>query len=292
MPLNRRAFLTSLAAPAFAGAQHAAPNSQRKPRLRSALCAYSYREALRTKKMSYEDLVRVAVETGIDGLDLTVYWFPSTSDQFIAPLRRLAHQSAVDIYSIAVRSELTRPRLEDRQAEVAQLCHWVDVAQRLGAGHIRVFGGRVPQGKTEDEAAGWVAECLQQAAEYALPRGVILGLENHGGITERAQRILEIVRKVDSPAVRINLDTGNFNREVIPQIEMLLPHAVNIQVKAEMRNESGQRAAADWDTLFQLFARHGYQGYAALEYEAKPDPVTEVPRLLRRLHELSRKYSA
>ncbi len=284
--MQRRTFLASLAAPLLA---QPAP---RKARFRSALCAYSYREALKAGTMTYHDLVNVAVETGIDGLDLTVYWFPSTSDQFLAPLRRHAYQAGVNIYSISVRTEMTRARAEDRQSELAQTCHWVDVAQRLGAGHIRVFGGRTPAGKTEDEAAGWVVETLKAAADYAAPRGVILGLENHGGITERADRILEIVRRVDSPAVRINLDTGNFRENVYPQIEKLLPYAANVQLKAEMRGEDGKSGPADWDRLFQLFQRYGYQGYVALEYEARPDPATEVPRLLRRLHDLTRKYAA
>ena len=264
----------------------------RRPRLRSALCAYSYRDALKAGSLTYDDLVRVAVETGIDGLDLTVYWFPDTSDRFLAPLRRLAYRSGVDIYSISVRTEMTRPKAEDRQTELAALCHWVDVAQRLGATHIRVFGGKVPANHTDEEAAGWVVESLKRAADYAAPRGIILGLENHGGITESASRILDIVRRVDSPAVGVNLDTGNFREKVLPQIEMLLPHAVNTQIKAQMRGEDGDQRPADWDQLFALFVRHAYHGYVALEYEAKPDPITTVHTLLRRLHELTRKYSA
>jgi sugar phosphate isomerase/epimerase len=291
--MNRRTFLAApLALPAFPNPQHPSPNTQRKPRLRSALCAYSYRDALKAGTMTYDDLVRLAVDTGIDGLDLTVYWFPDTTDRFIAPLRRLAYQSGVHIYSISVRTEMTRPKPEDRQSELAAVCHWVDVAQRLGATHIRVFGGKVPEKRTEEEASGWVVETLKRAAEYALPRGIILGLENHGGITERADRILDIVHRVDSPALRINLDTGNFRENVFPQIEKLLPAAVNVQIKAEMRGEDGASHPSDWDRLFRLFAQHAYQGYVALEYEAKADPIATVPGMLRRLHELTRKYSA
>jgi hydroxypyruvate isomerase len=76
------------------------------------------------------------------------------------------------------------------------------------------------------------------------------------------------------------------------QIEALLPYAANVQLKAQMRDEEGVSRSSDWDQLFRLFARHGYQGYVALEYEAKEDPKTAVPRLLRQLHELTRKYSA
>jgi len=76
------------------------------PRLRTAICAYSYRNELKAKTMTYDDLVHVAVETGVDGLDLTVYWFPNTSDEFLMPLRGLAYRNGVEIYSISIRTEL------------------------------------------------------------------------------------------------------------------------------------------------------------------------------------------
>lgn len=264
-----------------------------KVRLRTALCAYSFREALRTGAMTYPDLVRYAVEHGLDGLDLTVYWFPQPlAESWLLELKRLAYREAVEIYSISVRTEMTRPTPELRRKEVEEIKSWVDVAALLGAGHIRVFGGRVPAGATEDQAAGWAAEVLAQGAEYAGRKGVFLGLENHGGVTERAETIVRIVKQVNSPWVGINLDTGNFDKDVFRQIEICLPYAVNAQVKSQMRDDSGRVVESDWDRIFAMFARSGYRGYLALEYDGKEPPETAVPRLLRRLRELAAKYSA
>jgi sugar phosphate isomerase/epimerase len=133
---------------------------------------------------------------------------------------------------------------------------------------------------------------LSKGAEYAATRGVILGLENHGGITERADRIVQIVKKVDSPWVAVNLDTGNFNRDAYKQIAMILPHAANVQFKSEIRDESGARVESDWDRLTRMLAEAGYKGYMALEYEAREDPKAAMPRLLAKLNALARKYSA
>jgi sugar phosphate isomerase/epimerase len=290
--MNRRHFLASAGAAVAAAAAPLQQAPAGKARFRSGLVAYSYRQALGSKKMSYDDLVRVAVDSGIDGLDLTVYWFPNTSDDFLLPLKRLAYKSGVEIYSISVRTELTRATQELRDKEVAGLHNWIDVAEKLGANHIRIFGGAVPKGSTDDQAAAWVVECLKRASEHAARKGVILGLENHGGITERAARIIDIVKRVDSPWVAINLDTGNFRREVFPQIEMCLPQAVNTQVKVEMSRDDGTSGPSDWDRIFQMFVRHNYRGYMALEYEAKEDAAIAVPRELRRLDQLCRKYTA
>ena len=143
-------------------------------RIKSALCAYSYREQLQSGKMSYEDLVDIAVEHGIDGLDLTVYWLPKTGmDAHLMSLHRKAYLAAVEIPAIAIRSNLCRSTDQQQQMEVAWLSHWVDVADKLGASHIRIFGGTVPDGATDDQAAGWVVEILKRAAEYAGKKGVI-----------------------------------------------------------------------------------------------------------------------
>lgn len=265
--------------------------SSGKARLRSALCAYSFRTALGNGSMRYEDLVRFAAEHGLDGLDLTVYWFPNTEDSFLLPLKRLAYRSGVEIYSISVRTDMCQPTAVQREAQLTDLKKWIDVAAKLGAGHVRVFGGNVPKGSTDQDAAGWVIETLHRGGAYAGSRGVILGLENHGGITEKAETILAIVKKVDSPWVGVNLDTGNFRNRIDAQIEMLLPYAVNVQLKADVR-EGGVSKPADWDRTFRMLAKAGYKGYVALEYESEEDPAEAASRLSRRLAQMTVKYNA
>lgn len=289
--MNRRDLLKSLPALA-AGSALPAPAAAAKGRLRSAICAYSFRDALKAKTMTYDDLVRMAVDYDIDGLDLTVYWFPDTSDGFLLPLKRLAYKSGVEIYSLSVRTEMTQPTPELQQKELAELKKWVDAAAVLGAGHIRVFGGKVPKGATEEQAASWVTEVLKRGADYAGKKGVILGLENHGGITEKADAIVKIVKQVDSPWVGVNVDTGNFNRNAYAQLDTILPYAVNVQVKTAIKpDDSGKQQPSDWDRIASMIVAKGYRGYLALEYESA-DAVANVPPLLRKLRDVVHKYSA
>lgn len=282
--MRRRSFLTAAAAAA-------ATPLYAKPRLRTAICAYSFRKELQGKTLTYEDLVRRCVDWDVDGLDLTVYWFPSTGPEFTLPMRRLAYKLGVELYSISVRSELTRAEPEKRDAEVASLEKWVDVANALGASHIRVFGGTVPKGSTEDQAVPWVVECLKRASDKAAKTGVILGLENHGGITTRAERIIEIVKKVDSPWVQVNMDTGNFRSDVFQQIDMVLPYAANVQVKVEMAGDDGKRVKQDWAKIVEMLAKAEYKGYLALEYEAAEPALQAVPALMAKLRTLTKPYA-
>lgn len=297
--MDRRNFLTAAGAAVVAGAMRAGPQAhspqpQPKGRFRTGLVAYSYRQALQSKSMTYEDLIRIAVETGTDGIDLTVYWLPSTADDYLLSLRRLAYKNRVEIYSIGTRVQLAQPTPDLQEKQLAELRKWIDVAQRLGATHIRVFGGPKPKDGTLDQAIGFAAETLKRGAELAGARGLLLGVEDDGGITDFAKETIEIVRRADSPWAGMNLDTGNFRPpKVYEQIEMSIPYAVSTHVKTEVALDDGKtRGAADWDRVFTMFAAHGYRGYMGLEYEAAADPVGAVPTLLRRLKELAQKYSA
>jgi len=264
-----------------------------KARFRTGLVAYSYRQALQGKTMTYEDLVRVAVDTGTDGIDMTVYWLPGTSDDYLLGLRRFAYRNRVEIYSIGTRVRLAQPTAELRQQQLDELKKWLDVAQRVGATHVRVFGGDTPAGATLEQAIGFAAETLKRGAELAGSRGVILGLEDDGGITDFAKETIEIVKRADSPWAGMNLDIGNFRPPAVyDQIEMSIPHAVSTHIKTTIALDDGKtRGPMDLDRVFKMFAAHGYRGYMGLEYEAAGDPATEVPSNLRRLKDLAVKYS-
>jgi len=258
------------------------------------LVAYSYQRLLAAKTMTYEDLIRIAVETGTDGIDLTSYWLPAgPPDDYLLSLRRLAWKNRVEIYSVGTRVQLSQPTAELREKQVADVRKWVDVAQKLGATHIRVFGGQKPAGATMEQAIDFAAETLKQAAEYSGAHGIFLGVEDDGGITEFAKETIEIVKRANVPWGGMNLDIGNFRPpKVYDQIEMSIPYAVSTHFKTTVANDDGKtRDPFDWDRVLTMFVAHGYRGYLGLEFEATGDPVAEVPVALRRLKDVATKFS-
>src|SRR5205085_4548049 len=126
--MNRRELLKSV--PALAAATQLRAQTPTGCRLRPGLVAYSFRKQLEAKTMTYEALIRYVSELGLDGLDTTVYWFPDTSDQFLATLRRTAYKNAVSLYSIAVRIRLAQPTPDLQRAELDSFKKWVDVAEK------------------------------------------------------------------------------------------------------------------------------------------------------------------
>jgi sugar phosphate isomerase/epimerase len=272
-----------------------APGAGGKGRFRTGLVAYSYQKALSAKTMTYEDLIRIAVDTGTDGIDLTSYWLPDgPPDAYLLSLRRLAWKNRVEIYSVGTRIRLAQPTQELRDKQLADVRKWVAVAEKLGATHIRVFGGDTQKDGTMEHAVDSAAETLKQAAEISGAHGIFLGVEDDGGITLHAKETIEIVKRANHPWAGMNLDIGNFRPpNVYDQIEMSIPYAVSSHFKTTVANDDGKtRDPFDWDRVFTMLAAHGYRGYVGLEFEAAGDPAAEVPPTLRKLKQLAVKYSA
>jgi sugar phosphate isomerase/epimerase len=251
-------------------------------RFRPAICAYSFRNQLKDKSMSYADVIRMAADLRADGVDLTTYWLPDTTDQTLFPLKRLAYRSGIAIYTIGIRAKMAQPTAELQTAETQKVGKWVEVAEKLGAGHIRIFGGAVPKQATEDQAVAWAVETSKRCAEVAGSKGITLGLEDDGGITTNADRTVEIVQKTDSPWMGINLDTGNFRDNAYAQIEACARYATNVHFKSSVR-VNGERQPADFARILRILGKAGYRGYLALEYESTDNPRTAVPDLISKI---------
>jgi sugar phosphate isomerase/epimerase len=283
--MHRRQYLKTLAALACPlPAPAAAPA---KPRFRPAICAYSFRDQLKAGTLTYADVIRMAADTGADGVDLTTYWLADTNDETLFALKKLAYRSGIALYNIGIRARMAQPTPELQGAEVDLVRKWLDVAQRLGAGHIRIFGGAIPKGATDDQAVAWAVETLKRCAAEAAKKGITLGIEDDGGITTNADRTVEIYKKTDSPWVGINLDIGNFPEHGYAQIAMCAPFATNVHFKTGV-HETKKAEPADWPRVLKILGEAGYRGYLALEYEETDDPLNNVPKLIAKMREVIR----
>lgn len=259
-------------------------------RFRAGLVAYSFRKQLAAKSIRYEDLIRMVADWGLDGLDCTVYWFPSTSDEYLASLRKAAFKSGVQIYNAGVRVRLSQPTLELQRAEFESIRKCVDMADRIGASHIRVFGGRIPGKATERQAIDWAVEVLKRGAEYAGTKGITIGVEDDAGLTVAAEPTVQIVKQTGSPWAGINADSGNLRVNGYSQFDTLLPYATSVHLKTQIAAENGEKEPADWKRLLGMIGNAGYKGYVGLEYEGD-NAETDVPHFAATLHALVRTMS-
>ena len=93
---------------------------------------------------------------------------------------------------------------------------------------------------------------------------------------------------MDHPWFGVNLDTGNFRTDN-PYADMAAaaPYAVNVQVKVELR-VNGKPEPTDLARVMNILRKANFQGYVVLEYEAKEDPYTTIPPVLKKMQPLLR----
>ena len=295
--LPRRSFLQaagiaaagSLVTPPRAGARPTEGNAGVRPRLLTGCCAYSYRKYLQPGTMTMEDFILKAVELGIDGVDITTYWLKSTEPAYLHNLRHLAFKHGIPFSGAAIRTEMCQPDPAKREAELANIKKWVDATELLGASHVRVFGGKLPDGATDAQGVEWTAETMKPACDYAAQKGITLGIESHGGITSKATNILAILHRVDSPYAGCNLDISNFQEDPYSQVESLIPYATHTHIRDFYGG--AKRLPLDLERIWQMFAKGGYQGFMSVEYEGEEEAMTGVPKLIERVKVLCKKYS-
>jgi len=248
-------------------------------------CAtYSYREYLADGRMSYEDFVEEIYRLGLDGLELTLYWLPSRSTAYLRKLKRLSLARGLPISCAGISTDFCNPDSRDRKLAVRRAMKGLDIAQELGAPCLRVFAGHVPNGYTASDATAWTVESLKSCISYAEDRGIVIALENHGGITATAGNVVKVIEEVGSPWVRVNLDLGNYRESTYDAIAETVPYAVHIHGKVSV--SEGPRL--DYEKIKRILETSGYNGFLSIEYEEKEDPKKGVPGFARYLFKLFR----
>src|SRR5688500_390985 len=111
--------------------------------MKISCCAYSYRQMLQDGRMTLPDFLRVCREMGCEGAELTAYYFPETSPEYLETLKRKAAEDGVTISGTAIRSEYTHPDPAKRAEDIARTKEWLALSAALGAPTMRVFAGRV-----------------------------------------------------------------------------------------------------------------------------------------------------
>ena len=246
-------------------------------------CAYSYRQYLLAGDMSLEDFVDTAADLGVEGVELTAYYFPTTDRAYLNSLKRHCLVRGVDVSGAAVGSKLTLADASERAAEVQMVKDWLGHAVALGAPELRVFAGVTPDGHTDEEAFEWAVAALRECAPVAAENGVVMALENHGGITTTSAQVLRLIEAVDSEWLRVNLDTGNYGLD--PDVDPYegMRRVANLSVtahhKVSMRTAQGSEEV-DIEKVVAVLSDAGYRGYLNLEFEEDEDAKVGVPRVI------------
>jgi sugar phosphate isomerase/epimerase len=300
MDESRRTFLKTFGAVAAAAtlpvaAEGIDPIKRRGgPQMQLSLAAYSFRKYLTDYRrggagaakgvMTLDDFVDLCAEYGLPGTELTTYYVPEPlPDRYLQRLRRHALLAGLTVSGTAIGNTFTYPAGAERDREIAYTKLWIDRAADMGAPTIRIFAGNLQKGTTEEQARQWAIDAIRECCDYAGRKGVILALENHGGIVTTVEQLLSIVRAIDSEWFGVNWDSGNFRgADPYAELKLAAPYAVTAQIKVKVGGKP-----ADLPRVVQILKDVNYRGWVALEYEEEEEPKVAVPRYLEELRRLT-----
>ncbi len=201
--------------------------------------------------MTLFEFIDLAAELPLDAVELTSYYFAETSDAYIEKLKAHAAKKKLAISGVPVGNNFCRRDEAKYKDEVKLVKDWTERAAKLGAQTVRIFAGTQEKGDTLEEAQKRVVAALEECCPLAEKLGVMLALENHGGITDTPEHLLDLVKPVKSKALGVNIDTGNFHTaDPYADIAKIAPYGVVAQVKTEVspggkKQERGPRESGE-----------------------------------------------
>ena len=309
MSMHRRRFLTRTAAAAagavaFRAAAGAAESQGEAgfPPNRIATSTYSFWR-YRGNPLPVETCIEQAADMGFDGVEILHVQMQDDSNATLQRLKRRAITLGIDLCGFSTHQGFVSPDHEERQRNVDKTTRQIELAYAMGIGTMRINTGRwgtiksfdelmknrgieprLP-GYSDDDAFGWVIESIEKCLPRAEKCGVVLGLENHWGLGLTPEGVLRICNAINSPWLRVTVDTGNFLEDPYERIAKIAPLAVLVQAKTYYGGGRWYTLELDYDRIARILRENGYRGYISLEFEGNEEPETAVPKslaLLRR----------
>ncbi len=198
----------------------------------------------------------------------------------IREVRKLQERYGLQVSQWTCAPDFTHPDAAERAAVLEEMKHEVEVAREIGAGGVRVTAGCRHPGVSEEQGIDWAVEGILKLAEYAEPRGVRLGYENHykdrrwtaEDFSFRQETFLAIFDRIKDSWVGVNFDcsnqlmTHNDPMAVLEVVKHKVWHShASDRFPGKYDHSVIGEGSVNFDPIFASLAAIGYNGYISLE---------------------------
>ena len=307
MGMNRRQFLTSVAAGSLVPLGEAAGGQEPKGARSTfpiALSTYSLWRFRHDHLRDMHKCIDIADEMGFDGLEVLLYQIQQNdllSHSKLMSYKRHAQRVGLPLIGMSTHQGFVTPDKEKRKHNIDRTIGQIELAYKLGIPTMRVNTGtwgtsanfdalmanrgieKPLEGYTDEDGYPWVIEALEKCVPVAEKCGVVLGLENHWGLGLTPEGVLRIVNGVDSPWLQITTDTGNFLEDPYGRLEKMVSQTVLVQAKTYYGGGQWYSLDLDYPRIASILRDGGYRGHISLEFEGLEDYQTAIPKSLAML---------
>lgn len=191
--------------------------------------------------------------------------WPDWSDAGVKRLKALATEHGLEFGAIAAQNHFNETDPKLRHKEVDLVKEFIDHAAVLQAKVLNVFfagwGDPAQAVRLYEE----MLKNLLEVTDYAAQRRVVLGVEAHGPGTKNAREMLALVRRVNSPWLKLAMDSGNLDHAPHEGLEELMPHVCAVHYKSGYRDAQKVSHPVDTEKFFKIVKDSGYTGEVSLE---------------------------
>lgn len=232
---------------------------------------------------SVEDLFRVALDTGFDGITL-----PAPGKYDLVEVLRAQDKTGIPIHNINVANHwqvrLSDPDPEVRAAALQETIDAIKFANDVGGSSILQVIGKVTDPEKENEKQVWerTTEQLRKAIPTAGRLGIRIACENvKNGFCYTISEWNKYIDQFDSPWIGTFFDIGNYDRfdgGAPAWIRALGTRVIKVDVKdhnhAEEKNCNLFEGNVDWPGVRAALVEINYHGWVTAEVRGG-----EAPRL-------------
>ena len=197
-----------------------------------------------------------------------------TPDGDLAASKALVEDAGLEFCCVATSRKYSMADGAERQESVDLTKRYVELAAKVDAPTVRVFGGLLPEKPGIFGVVAYMADALREVGEFASAYPVTVCVETHDHWCSTF-RLMELIRRVNHPSVQVNYDYAHPCREFEPAYESymhLRPWVKHTHMHDLTVGEDGNLTFCPPFTgivpqreVMQLLKADGYTGYFSLE---------------------------
>lgn len=233
------------------------------------ICLFDH--LVNTRRLTLRDWVRMAVELGLDGIEMYKPYLECHDEATMQRASELIHEHGLAVSMFTSYGELAQPEPSKRAEQIASIRADIDAAVIFRTSIVRMTAGSWHDGITHDENLKFVAMCLKESLDYAEGRGVSIALEDHPEIGVAIADFMRILELVDDERLKVNLDTSNpmvAGDDPVELTERVKSRVVHVHVSDRADDLSHQvigEGVVDFPAIFRILKSVGYDGWLSLE---------------------------
>ncbi len=241
------------------------------------------------------EFAQVAKDMGYEGVEYVTQLYPTVmepGDNYRERVITLAEKLHAKSQEVGIQNvlimvdnagELADPDPKKLKEAIENHKIWMDAAKLMSAHSVRanLFGELDPEKWHKLSVAS-----LNELGAYGKEVGVNIVIENHGGWSSDAEKLVAVLKEVNMQTVGTLPDFGNFcvereggarweapcikEYDTYKGVEELMEYAVGVSAKSYTFDEEGTETTLDYPRLIQIAHDHKtnrFKGYIGTEYE-------------------------